>query len=470
MTRICWIYSEQELTPRAAEVISQIKRENGYEDVLFRDATNRTLPPGTKVLVFGSKAPEGVWSGVEFIHTYSIAQIMGKANAVTVLVSALQLYFNGKHEVPEGVRPMFSASVTPLTYWDYDAPTVIDIETSGNLGKTHTPEEVALLSVAFYQEGRRPFVVVSHREDGTDKWTHPFDNSELELLAEVLPKFTKAIYHNGKFDTRVLNRVLGVRLCVWFDTMLAHHVLNHAAGDHKLKHLAQRYLGAPEWEKDLGKYTKGGGYYELIPRNKLVEYNGWDVYWTFQLWKLFAPQIESDDNNQMAFMFEMQAAEMLLKVEEYGIPFDSQAARELADLQEQIMDNTRHKLRGLTDNDTFNPNSPKQVKVELEKLGVYVPSTSADEIDTIKKAAEQAGIQRVVDFCDYLIAYRKASKIKGTYADGWAKHARYGRVHPTFLVHGTSTGRLSSTGPNAQNVPRNKEVRKIVSLTKEHHG
>jgi DNA polymerase I-like protein with 3'-5' exonuclease and polymerase domains len=63
-------------------------------------------------------------------------------------------------------------------------------------------------------------------------------------------------------------------------------------------------------------------------------------------------------------------------------------------------------------------------------------------------------------------------KIKSTYAEGWKKQARDDgtgqyRVRPTFLVHGTSTGRLSSTGPNAQNMPREKKVRKIVALMEE---
>ena len=468
--RVCWVYSDQELTLRAIEVIRDIKKENNYEDVKFLDVTVHGKPsPGSKVLVFGSRAPEGVWEGVEFIHTYSVAQIMAKANAVTVLTSSLQLYFNGVHEVPDWMRPagyILSTCTPDALGFDYDKPTAIDIETSGNLGKTHTPEEVEIISVAMYQGGPVPVVYHKIADDGVT--SAPLHPTVLQMLAQELPKFTKAIYHNGKFDTRVLNRVLGIKLCVWFDTMLAHHVLNHAAGMHGLKELAQRYLGAPEWETGLKKYTKNGGHYELIPFSELVKYNGWDVYWTFQLWKLFAPQIERDENNQKAFMFEMAVADVLLNVEMNGIPFHAENSNLLKEANEQRMTVLLTSLRKCARNATFNPNSPQQVKKVLnEQYDCGVSGTSEailqDIIDTFSG-------KEVSLWCEMLLEYRGLSKQNSTYVDGWGKHARQlpgddqKRVRPTFLVHGTSTGRLSSTSPNAQNVPRDKAVRKIVTL------
>ena len=464
--RVCWVYSSQELTPRAAEVLSTIKNENGYEDVTFRLLQPEQAGLVDKVLVFGNQAPDGAWPGAEFVHTYSVAQIMAKANAVTVLTSSLQLYFEGKHR-PGDIVPTYTTQgrVYPSNYgFDYDKPTAIDIETDGNLGKTHTPEEVRVISVALYQEGCNPLVWVTPNYD--TKTTKPLAHDTLVMLREALPKFTKAIYHNGKFDTRVLNRVLGVKLCVWADTMLMHHVLNHAAGAHGLKELAQRYLGAPNWEEGLSKYTKAGGHYENIPYNRLAEYNGWDVYWTYQLWKLFEPQIMMDENNQMAYELEMSYARFLLDVEMAGIPFDARAADELVESNTVRMNSILSDLRGMAGRAEFNPNSPKQVKEVLSsRYGAVVESTS------------EAVLQRLIElgasskeFCELLLEYRGLSKQVSTYATGWCSHARQLpgdsqlRVRPTFLVHGTSTGRLSSTQPNAQNVPRDKEVRKIVGI------
>lgn len=469
VSRTCWIYSEQELTLRAIEVIKSIKKENGYDDIKFLDVNVHGKPSNGKVLVFGSRAPEGVWEGIEFIHTYSVAQIMAKANAVTVLTSSLQLYFEGVHEVPERLEPSYSDNpVYRVSYahWDYNAPTAIDIETSGNLGKTHTPEEVEIISVALYQEGHNPLVFVS--DEYTKDGTRPLSEHMLSTLAEELPKFTKAIYHNGKFDTRVLNRVLGIKLCVWFDTMLAHHVLNHAAGMHGLKELAQRYLGAPEWEAELKKYTKGGGHYELIPREKLIEYNGWDVYWTFQLWKLFAPQIELDENNQKAFMFEMAAADTLLNVEMNGIPFHAENANVLKEANELRMAVILKRLRKFGRSETFNPNSPQQVKAIIRDVFFITVESTAEAV--LQELIDVEPTHEVSKWCSDLLEYRGLAKQNSTYVDGWGKYARklpgdtQKRVRPTFLVHGTSTGRLSSTSPNCQNMPRDKAVRKVVTL------
>jgi len=303
-------------------------------------------------------------------------------------------------------------------------------------------------------------LVLQNSKGGGEVGTQPLDPDQLEGLREHLPKFTKAIYHNGKFDIRVLNRVLNVKLCNWFDTMLAHHVLNIAAGDHKLKTLARRYLGAPEWETDLKKYLVGGGHYENIPVNKLVEYNGWDVYWTYQLWKFLAPQIEADEENQKALYLEMQAADFLLDVEKYGIPMDEKYLEAFGFALQDSIDDVLSELQDAVADPKFNPGSPIQVKRALAIWGVDVHKT--DEATLQEIIDDDTKPLRVQKFCELMLEYRGYSKQKGTYVDGWKKRMRNGRVHPTYLVHGTSTGRLSSTNPNAQNVPRDKTVRKIV--------
>jgi DNA polymerase-1 len=299
----------------------------------------------------------------------------------------------------------------------------------------------------------------------------PLSDRQIAMFRKELPKYKCAIYHNGKFDTRVLNRVLGCTLNVWFDTMLAHHVLNMAAGEHGLKILAMRYFGADDWESGIKSYLRGGGYYERIPPNLIGKYNGWDVYWTYMLWTLFAPQIEADENNQMAFELEMAEARMLLKVERVGIPFSREAANALAAQKLIEMSDAVHALRESTGIGDFNPNSPQQVKRYLHSKGWKVTTTNAEAIEQVKEDARKDDDEQIYNFCEELIKFRKASKVRGTYADGWSKHARDDgtgqyRVYPTFLVHGTSTGRLSSTAPNAQNMPRDKEVRQIVALNK----
>lgn len=463
--REVYMYSEQSLTPRAAEVIRGILDANGYSDVRFKDASANGVGKDRTILVFGNQLPNGIWDGVKFITTYSLAQIMAKANSSTVLCAALRLYFGEAHVIPKHLGPLLvNSDEEPKHYgYAYDEPVVIDIETGGNLGVEHTPEEVPIISVGFYQAGCMPLVYAVENL-GTGGTLPLTEHSGIyRMLQDELPKFEYVIYHNGKFDMRVLNRYFDIKLKNSFDTMLAHHVLNHAAGAHGLKHLAQQYLGAPDWEDGIKKHLKKGGHYELIPIDKLVLYNGWDVYWTYQLYELFRPQIEQDENNEMAFMLEMQAADMLLEVEATGIPFRRDVAISMAEAQEHAMRLLKLDMAKITSREDFNPNSPKQVKEALIAMGV--PNvTSTDEKHINQYLKDYKDNNTITVFLESLLSYRKANKIKGTYAEGWMKHERNGRVHPTFLVHGTSTGRLSSTQPNAQNMPRDTYIRGIVGL------
>lgn len=458
MTRIdIRVYSEQDLTPRAVEVLRAIIDDSYPEhDIRFADA-HHSHSDSNKILVFGrgpdnSEISTHNW---EPIFTYSVAQVMSKANAASVLKAALRQFIEEPEPIPFATPK--NGRFFILDMMDFDEPAVIDIETSGNLGKTHTPEDVGIISVGIYQPGYPPQVFSGYWEDGR---TQDADELLIDGLKEYLPKFTKAIYHNGKFDTRVLNRVLGIKLHVWFDTMLAHHVLNIAAGTHDLKSLARRYLGASEWETDLSKYTKGGGHYEYIPTDKLIEYNGWDVYWTYKLWEFLAPQIEADDANQRALMVEMAAAEFLLEVENYGIPFDSDYAESYGKELQEGMDRELASMRTLLGSTTYNPNSPHQVKAVLGNFGIVVPNTLADTLQEVLD-----GLSHGDTAAQYLMSqleYKKLTKIYGTYVKGWSNKVRDGRVRPTFLVHGTSTGRLSSTQVNSQNIPRSHDIRRLV--------
>jgi len=473
--RICLVYSAHELSPRAFEVLKTIKDESGYADIKFQPVVEGMRYADTKILVFGSQKPDIYGVGVEYIHTYSIPQMMSKANALTVVSSALDLHFGEPSPMPSdfhAVRLVVTTidELVSSGHLDYSLPTAIDIETSGNLGVTHTPEDVEVLTIALHQQNGTDLRTYVYSGNENDEYggTDPMGQALLAELARDLPKFEKGIYHNGKFDTRVLNRVLSeasgtsVKLNIWFDTMLAHHVLNHAAGLHGLKPLCQMYFGAEEWEADLSKYTKGGGHYELIPNRLLINYNGADVYWTYRLWEFLAPQIEMDENNQTAFELEMQASKMLLDMEMVGIPFHKDEAWKLKARKEAEAGTALMNLRERSSKPGFNPNSPKQVKEHLLEMGVTVSSTDAKTLEALRADVDDDSM--VAYFIDDLMICRKANKIIGTYVDGWAKHERGGRVRPTFLVHGTSTGRLSSSAPNAQNVPRDKDIRKIVTL------
>lgn len=283
------------MTADAMDVINAVLREYPKGAIRFVDVTNNpnySLHDGRGVLVFGS-APKNAFPFA--VRTLSMAQITTKANAFSVLQAAFNQFY-----MPVIARPRKPGPYRAWSNLDPELPTAIDIETSGNLDN-ELPEEVDIINIAFYQEGKWAYL-------NKDNIGYMSDSNWYKEIRESVEFFKNPIWHNSKFDIRVIEARTGYRPAMYFDTMLAHHVLNQAAGDHKLKHLARQYLGAPEWEQDLSKWTVGGAHYENIPSDRLIEYNAWDVYWTHELWKYLEPRILADDNSSKAFMLEMAAS------------------------------------------------------------------------------------------------------------------------------------------------------------------
>lgn len=462
-----YVYVEQDATPRFYELVKAIREELGITNPVFPYHAGIALPPSVPVIVFG-KVTDPDYTHTNNIYTYSPAQVMSKANAVTVVGAAFKLAARTTPNVPHGpengVEVIYQDNPRKAWEWAYDEilaepEVVIDIETSGNIkAGTVDDDDVELLSIAFYLPNAGKSIVFQGDYYGGYRC--------ITCFAKFLVFYTgKSIYHNGKFDTRVLNRLgreLNVQAPVDEDTMLMHHVLYQAAGMHGLKQLCKAYFNAPDWEAEGKKYTKGGGHFENIPFEKLALYNGLDVYWTYVLYQHLRPMIDADDNAIRAYDLELQASAFLLRVEQRGIPFDTGAAESLQTECEDAMARELAVMRLLTAQEKFNPNSPKQVKEFLVSTGHEVSGTSVQVLEELKADLHDSDPASM--FIESLLHYRKNAKIASTYVKGWMSKERDGLVHPTFLVHGTSTGRLSSTSPNSQNLPRNKKVRSIVGF------
>lgn len=475
-SNILWVYAanRDDVTPRFVEVVYTILEDipnlPAYE---IKQFDPNTTPAGSGVLVFGNTLPnvENKWN---FFTTYSPKQVMSRGNAGTIVSEAIRHTLGVVEDVQaiaraevEGdgenwcvVFPAYTNSregyEAILSYLleerslDFSAPIAIDIETGGQLEKEHTTDEVWPILVTLYDG--KTFIIVGVDHKGETKY-----------LMDFLSKFEKPIYHNGKFDTRVLNAWGGKQLSIWFDTMLAHHVLNQNAGEHGLKILAQRYFNAEDWDADIKKHLKNRSQgYEQIPRPVLSTYAMYDVFWTYKLYELFSGMIEADDAAQSAFAFEMALSHFLLKIEQRGIPMDDgyikKYHQELVEQQNELAKDIKSLAPKLN-----NINSPAQIKQVYKDWGIELSGTSEEVLTELVK---KGGVEfEVRVFTEKLLEYRVVSKRISTYINGWTSKARNGRVHPTYLIHGTSTGRLSSKNPNAQNMPRDKSVRKIVGVT-----
>lgn len=463
------IYSVEDPTPRQVDVIRELLTEYEVErNILITVSDQGEWVLGKPMLVLGSQGPASGWgSGLQY--TYSAKQFETKANAKTVFFAALDNYFGLVEGLPSelSMKQLWTAQffkVYTLRDFDLTEPIAIDVETGGTLGGDVTARTAPMLTIALAQ-GENAVVLKMVRGFEETEYVHQLRvESNLRYLRWFLGKVEKPIFHNGKFDIAVIENNVGIRMPNWFDTMLAHHVLNIAAREHGLKALCRRYFDAPDWEADIKQWIKGKNQdYSTIPARTLAQYNMYDVLWTYRLWQKLSIEIEADEDAERALYLEMQTADFLYDVEKVGIPVSEDQIDKLLVHYGDEAGEALDRLRSLTLRPEFNPNSPKQVKEFLESEGLFFPSTNEETIDLIAESAE--GL--VLEFCVELIKFRKAKKMSGTYVNGWWKAAvveQDSRAHPTFHVHGTVTGRLSSSEPNAQNVPRDKTIRKMVTI------
>lgn len=272
--------------------------------------------------------------------------------------------------------------------------------------------------------------------------------SDLRRLLET----KRWIAHNGKFDLAGLWSYGHGRLD--FDTMLASYVVDERPGVHGLKYLATEVLGAPQYDLELKKYVGKGESYANVPRELLYKYNAYDVVCTMALRDYYHERMQREDLSGL-HRFLVNASNALMPLELEGIQVDVDYLNELTVTYTDVLDELEGGLRELTEDHTFNPRSPQQVKAWLESVGIKVASTDASTLADLRERGKE------VDFMDTLLEYRRQQKLYGTYIKGARKRLYRERLHPTFLLHGTVSGRLACRNPNLQNVPRESTIRRL---------
>lgn len=343
----------------------------------------------------------------------------------------------------------------------------VDIEKDSAFGH---PNQYGMLCVGIGYD-RSKVLVLSEGVLGTQ--------SVRDRLGSLLRKY-RVVAQNGKFDLSGLYPLLG-GLELYFDTMLASYVFDERPGVHGLKWMAIEYLGAPQYDSALAQYVKGvageglDAYsgYGRIPRNLLYEYNAYDVACTYALYEMFRDRFESADNgNTLRRVHDhlIRASNELMYVELNGIAVDRAYLSELdkkfvASLNtiKDDIDNLVIKLGNDYDRQGgINPRSPLQVKKFFADMGINTTSTDKDTLNYILERPKlPKHEEEVKEFVRLLLNHRREAKMHGTYVKGIATRLYRGRVYPTFLLHGTVTGRLSCRNPNLQNIPRESAIRSL---------
>lgn len=316
------------------------------------------------------------------------------------------------------------------------------------------------------------------------------DRAVLDGLKLLLGQ-VKIIAHNGKFDLGGLYPHIGGQT-LWFDTMLASYCLDERPGNHGLKVLAVERLGAPQYDLEIMQHIPRGGNYANIPRPLLYKYNAYDVACTWELFELFQERLEHEGQRGL-HDFMVAASNQLMFLELNGITIDRSYMNHLrgeligrlegieAELEAIVCKPVTTEDPSLTEftseqvkealalPDTFNPRSPKQIKEFLHRVGYEVESTNqASMKNLLKFLFITKGMETdapIIKFIQTLLVHRRQQKLFSTYVEGVRKRMYRGRVHTTYLLHGSTSGRLASRNMNLQNIVRDNVIRKQFTVS-----
>lgn len=297
--------------------------------------------------------------------------------------------------------------------------------------------------------------------------------SNQEEAQEIVDEF-KVVYENErilkigqnlKYDLMVLENY-GVHLKgAMFDTMIAHYLL-HPDRPHNMDYMAEALLGYRTIHIDelIGpKGKKQKNMSELSP-DKVYEYACEDADVTLKLKNILEPMLQEQGCATLFQRMEMPLMPVLARMERNGVQIDTNALEETSTLFTERMRNIETEIEVMAGR-PFNVTSPKQVGEVLfddlkissnpkkTKTGQYV--TSEDVLRTLR--GRHPIVEKILD-------YRGLKKLLSTYIDALPRlvNPRTGRIHTSFNQTVTLTGRLSSSGPNLQNIPvRNEEGKEV---------
>ena len=341
---------------------------------------------------------------------------------------------------------------------------VVDIETT-----SLSPRKGAVLGIALSTKSHEGIYVTAEVAE-----------IYIEELAQIFKEKT-CIFHNSKFDMSFLKYEFGFEFPKFEDTMLLHYCLEETVGTHGLKPLALRFTDLGDYEKELDDYKKTFARknkikledfnYGMLPVDILAPYACKDADGTFQLYDKFYPLVSG--NEKFSKLYEeilKPATTSLAELENNGGPISIDHANDLHDnyeidieecINEISMDEAVKRFERIHEK-TFNPNSTMQLREVffniLKLRSTKKTATGAQSTDKEVLAELDHPLS------DAILDLREKTKLSNTYIRNILKGLdKDYRLRSSFNVHGTTSGRLSSSGTlNYQNIPRdNKDIKKL---------
>ena len=343
-----------------------------------------------------------------------------------------------------------------------DKSSVFAIDTETSSLDTMTADLIGI-SLAC-NEGEGCYIPISHSYEGMPKQV-PLKMINKTLGLAITKNQKKLVGQNLKFDLPMLNRH-GIKVEEFLgDTMLMSYVLNSTGTRHGLDRMAQHYLNYEpmKYEEVVGSASKQINFAQ-VEIQAATFYAAEDADITLRLFNHLNKKLEDQPKLiNLLQLIEYPMLESLIKVETNGAKIDEKMLSKYSDelaIKIEELSKASFEMAG----EEFNMDSPKQlVEILYNKLDLPVlkktpkgqPSTNEG---TLQRLAEQFELPKII------IEYRGLAKLKSTYTDSLIniQHPITKRIHTSYQQAVTSTGRLSSTEPNLQNIPiKTAEGRKI---------
>ena len=319
-------------------------------------------------------------------------------------------------------------------------------------------DEAKLLGISFSFEADEGFYC---------NLSQDINHDILNLYQPFFKSNSIKIAHNLKFDLGVLYEN-GIHIeGPIFDTMIAHYLID-AEQRHNLDHLSRtilKYNPIPI-EDLIGEKKREQINMSNVPVEKLKDYAAEDADLTYQLYLVFKTKLQSLKLETLFEKVEMPLIEVLFHMERAGININTQELEAFSQLLNQnlsALQETMYQEAGTT----FNIDSPKQLGEIL--FGHLKLDEKAKKTKTGQFKTDEATLTKLKgkhSIIDHVLQYRTQKKLLTTYVDALPKliEPKTNRVHTNYMQSVTATGRLSSTGPNLQNIPvrtaLGKEIRK----------
>ena len=375
---------------------------------------------------------------------------------------------SSSNEIPEApkLRKEYQVVLTEkdLKIWakKIDKCSVFAIDTETSSLDTMTADLIGI-SLAC-NEGEGCYIPISHSYEGMPKQA-PLNMINKTLGLAITKNQKKLVGQNLKFDLPMLNRH-GIKVEEFLgDTMLMSYVLNSTGTRHGLDRMAQHYLNYEpmKYEEVVGSASKQINFAQ-VEIQAATFYAAEDADITLRLFNHLNKKLEDQPKLiNLLQSIEYPMLESLIKVETNGAKIDEKMLSKYSDelaIKIEELSKASFEMAG----EEFNMDSPKQlVEILYNKLDLPVlkktpkgqPSTNEG---TLQRLAEKFELPKII------IEYRGLAKLKSTYTDSLIKiqHPITKRIHTSYQQAVTSTGRLSSTEPNLQNIPiKTAEGRKI---------